>query len=305
VSSLVHELQRDALDSAVPVPDLLRKALVVARKLGVGEFAAWAGHELAGYPDDVEAPPYREIRGEVKAYNGYHRRWIAVVVRHRAFADRLARRTTRQSVAALEDLLRGMARGGMLQMPFSDEMVDHLMADGELPFVPTLIVQRTAIAAILDSVRTTVLNWALRLEEDGITGEGMSFSSDERRRAAEQAAAHVYNVNNFHGDVTGAQIQQGTTASAQNQSLGGVDAAALAAFVEQVRAAVPALPLAEAARDDLLAELDVLAAQAASKRPRPAAVRESLRTLRNLVEGAGGSLIASGILAEAAKLLGS
>ena len=37
MSSLIHEMQQDALDNKVPVSTLLRKALVVASKLGISD----------------------------------------------------------------------------------------------------------------------------------------------------------------------------------------------------------------------------------------------------------------------------
>ena len=62
MSSLIEELQRDALDSSVQVADLLRKALVVATKLKLDEFRQWAERELEGY-DKVDLPSYREFYG--------------------------------------------------------------------------------------------------------------------------------------------------------------------------------------------------------------------------------------------------
>jgi len=41
MSSLVQELQQDALDNKVPVSTLLRKALVVASKLGISDADDW------------------------------------------------------------------------------------------------------------------------------------------------------------------------------------------------------------------------------------------------------------------------
>jgi hypothetical protein len=45
MSSLVHELQQAALDEKPSVGLLLRKALVVASKLEVSDFEAWAQSE--------------------------------------------------------------------------------------------------------------------------------------------------------------------------------------------------------------------------------------------------------------------
>lgn len=39
------------------------------------------------------------------------------------------------------------------------------------------MVSHTAVVKIVDAVRTVVLNWALKLEEDGVVGEGMSFTA--------------------------------------------------------------------------------------------------------------------------------
>ncbi len=49
MSSVIVELQREALDRNVHVSDLLRKALVVARNLALTEFQRWIELELNGY----------------------------------------------------------------------------------------------------------------------------------------------------------------------------------------------------------------------------------------------------------------
>jgi hypothetical protein len=46
MSSVIVELQREALDRNVHVSDLLRKALVVARNLALTEFQRWIELEL-------------------------------------------------------------------------------------------------------------------------------------------------------------------------------------------------------------------------------------------------------------------
>jgi hypothetical protein len=299
VSALVLELQRDALDSGVPISDLLRKALVVARKLDIPEFEEWTTSELSGYPDRAQVPAYRIIRGEVKAWNPYIGMWIPMVMPDVQRAEKLSRRGSNQGVAELEALLRGSEKNVVLQMPFSKAIEFNLMAGASVPLVPTLVVPRTRIVGILDNVRNIVLNWSLRLEKDGIFGESMTFSSEEMKRAAEQ----VYNVTHFHGDVSGSQIQQFSSSSSQNLTTG-VDVEALASFVERVRAVLPELRLEPEQRVEIEAELTTLAIQAKSPKPKAAVVRESLRSLRNVLEGTTGSIIASGILAEAAKLLG-
>ncbi|HBP87483.1 MAG TPA: hypothetical protein DD706_07295 [Nitrospiraceae bacterium] len=43
----------------IPIADLLRKALVVARKLGLKEFEWWVAKELSGYEETKDVPQYR------------------------------------------------------------------------------------------------------------------------------------------------------------------------------------------------------------------------------------------------------
>ena len=65
MASIVIELQKEALDGDIPLSDLLRKALVVARKLKVKEFDIWVSKELEGYSDNSEIPNYRANHPEI------------------------------------------------------------------------------------------------------------------------------------------------------------------------------------------------------------------------------------------------
>src|SRR5205085_5705698 len=62
----------DSLNSNVRVTDLLRKALVVARKLNVRDFEEWINSELTGYKDTDKVPEYRRLEGVPVAYSHYH-----------------------------------------------------------------------------------------------------------------------------------------------------------------------------------------------------------------------------------------
>ena len=56
--SLVLELQQEALSKDTSVTDLLRKALVVARKLEIADFETWINAELNGFVEGVKVPAY-------------------------------------------------------------------------------------------------------------------------------------------------------------------------------------------------------------------------------------------------------
>ncbi len=68
---------------------------------------------------------------------------------------------------------------------------------------------------ILASVRKIILNWSLKLEEDGILGEGMTFSSQER----EIAANSNYNINYYINQVTHSQFPHGDLTMSEDRSM--------------------------------------------------------------------------------------
>jgi len=72
-------------------------------------------------------------------------------------------------------------------MPFNADAQMRFMQHCNVPAPPFLIIQRNRLIGILDTVRTTILEWSLKLEEDGIIGEGMSFSPQEKAMASEKA----------------------------------------------------------------------------------------------------------------------
>lgn len=214
MDSIVLELQRDALNKTVAVSDLLRKAYVVAKKLKIPEFEVWVNNELNGYGETKKVPKYRLASGHVKAWNPYHG-WQPVVIEDVDMEKALSSRACGQTIAEIEDLINGRDANGTFHMPFSGKVLNQLRRAISFDTEITLITDRTSLVRILDSVRNIILNWAMKLEEDGILGEGYTFTQEEKH-AVEK---HSYNINNFYGSVEGAQIQQGTSASSQVQEL--------------------------------------------------------------------------------------
>ena len=87
--------------------------------------------------------------------------------------------------AYLEDLYgKGSAEATVL-MSYNPEFGQHMMEQMGSR-VPTILqIQLSQVYKVLDSIRNTILNWALKLEEDGILGDGMAFSKEEKETANE------------------------------------------------------------------------------------------------------------------------
>ena len=59
--SLVAQLQKEVVDSGVPISDILRKAKILASQLKNKEFKRWIDAELKGYDNVDNLPDYRKV----------------------------------------------------------------------------------------------------------------------------------------------------------------------------------------------------------------------------------------------------
>jgi AbiTii len=201
-------------------------------------------------------------------------------------ADIFSNSPMTQPVSELESLV---ADGSpTLMHSFVPAQAEMLMGMMEYPFQPGLQLSSFAVVAILDAVRTRVLDWALELEENGVMGEGMTFSSTELT-----AASHV--TNNFTtniGQMTGSQVQVSSIGSSQAITHG-VDASTLVALIDAIAAKAGEMRLPADAHAELLAELETLRAQAASPKPKAGIITECLQSVRRILEGAAGNVLAT------------
>lgn len=286
MSSLVLELQRDALDKNVLVSDLLRKALVVARKLKISEFQEWIQKELEGYKEGQEVPDYRFVRGDVKVWNPYHG-WQPIFFSSAEKAEIFSKRACGQRIAEIENLLEGKSDGSF-QMPFSKKIEQHLQKSIDFDTTITLITSEIYLIRTLDAVRNIVLNWSMKLEEDGILGEGMSFTENEKN----EVSKHSYVVTNFYGDVIGSQIQQGTEGSKQQIGSVSINTESIQEFVSLLKSKLDEVAFSGDDKAEIEAEVTTIESQVKSPKPKFRIIKESLGTVRRILEGASGSVVA-------------
>lgn len=294
MTGLVLELQSDALNPEVAVDDLLRKALVVSRKLGLSEVQEWVGSELGGYATG-EVPPYREIRGELKFFNPVQGRWVPAHIPHDDLADSIRKQNCFQSVGELRDLLAGNAKVLLIKFPAGaqQQLMDMFQEDME----PALHVPRQAFVKVLDAVRNKVLDWSLDLEARQILGSGLTFSPGEKQSASQ---IHYNTVNNI-GSMTSSQIQQ----HSPGQQTMHVDTQGLKTFADALDAALKNLKLPAEVEQELTAEIKTLRAQIDSPKPKSNVLRVCLGSVKEILEGAAGNVLATGLLAHLAPLIGA
>lgn len=160
---IVIQLQELASDSNHDISDLLRKALMVATKLELGEFREWIIAELNGYSGASRdnLPDYRIIRGDLRVHNPYHGLQPFIVPQELHEAVTLINVT--ESVASLCELASGKTQGEIVyQFAPEQERILMSMQEGFAQLRPMRVVGANKLTAILNAVRTRILEWRSR-----------------------------------------------------------------------------------------------------------------------------------------------
>lgn len=205
---VVKELQRDALSTSVPVTDLLRKGLLVAQKLQIEDFERWIKNELYGYQNSSDVPKYRQIKGHIRAFNPYNNYWMPIhnEPEYDEQMERLTKKPIMQSVSSIQKLLEDNPKpNGRFMVPFNEKLTRSL-TNGE--YECALHVASNLMQEILDGVRNLVLEWAIKLEKEGILGKDLTFSEEEKEKAQNNSQVHINNFQGVLGNVTNTQLTQ-------------------------------------------------------------------------------------------------
>lgn len=205
---IVIELQRLASDGNCLVDELLRKALVVATKLQISDFKDWINRELNGYHAVSDMPSYRIIQGTLRVMNPVTGRQMPVFFEAAHDEVKLSRFAAVQSVGEIQSFVSSGSK--QLQCPFTPVEKQRLLEqlDTPVPMECLRIVSTSSLVTILNAVRNTILEWSLRLEQQGILGEGMKFSSEEKNRAMTSQNIHIGSFQGILGDVAGSTVTQ-------------------------------------------------------------------------------------------------
>jgi AbiTii len=207
MNSLITELQANILDHSILISDLLRKALLVAHKLEVNEFIEWIELELKGYGDQP-LPEYRLTQGKIPAFEDYN--WQFIIDNCPdilAGFDELCVCKIGQPISEIIALIDSGEKKLIIHFNHQAESILNSLVGCKVQ----VFVSTASIKKIPDAVRDTVLRWTLKLESDGITGEGMTFSPQEKEIAKSIDYGYLIQIN-----INSSQMQ---TSSSKNQSI--------------------------------------------------------------------------------------
>ena len=289
VNSIVLELQREAMSTSTNNTDLLRKALFVARKLKVKKFESWISLELNGYKEDDVIPEYREVTGKVQWFNPY-RGWCPLIIQNEKIAKIVTIQKIGQQISEIQSLLRGDHSSLVILLPQGIQNILSTNTGHVTEY--QLSISKSQLEKIQDTVKNIIFEWALKLEEDGIMGENLSFSEKEKH----EATKHNYNFNNFYGDASKIQIQQDVTNSTQTIAIDAVDIEQISNFIIELNDNLSRAGLSKTQQNLIESEIELIMKEIKTAEPATSELKRSLDSIKTIFEGASGSLVASGLL---------
>ncbi|VVN45569.1 hypothetical protein [Pseudomonas fluorescens] len=281
MAGLVEELQADALNESVHIMALMRKAKAVSVKLNAPTISTWIDNELEGYRSNDDIPNYRHVRGTLVCYN-YMNGHIPLSIDDAHILETV---TTRKISQPLGKLCEHATNNDRIVLAFPPKMAELLLSGMRYRMDPGLQIEPSTLKNIIYGVRDKVLQFALELETQGIHGEGMGFSKEEKAAAA----TITYNTITI-GSMQNSQIQQDSDNS--NQHYGTAEFKRdLEKFVSEVKSDIDQLREDDEAKQSLRADLDTIKAQLSSSSPKKTILRECLISTRNILEGAAGGVL--------------
>lgn len=198
-----------AQSGSTDISELLRRSKVVAVKLRLADFESWVEHELNGYPPEAEVPAYRKIGTNLMMKNPYHGLQPVTFTKANELTEHFASVQMRESVAKVAHLVAEGEDGIQCGVSPSElEVLLKISADFRLcPVVR--VVNTTGVIGILDAVRNRILDWSLALERQGVFGEGMTFSLQEKQAAANVTINNYGTVETLVGKADHSAVRQG------------------------------------------------------------------------------------------------
>jgi hypothetical protein len=288
----LSEIIDAAAADVVPVATLLRQVKIVASRMGTLELEDWVNRELSGYDSVGDLPPYRgpfpaEVLGK---FTGPFGASATLAIPQMSLPEALQSGGAFEvaftdPITALEQLAQANTdEGGNLQNPWPGDMIAYVnnlthtgktrLLDGYGLIHAYRPVSPAQIAAVVDAVRTRVLNLALDLEKvaptAGDPGDGTSLNKEQVQTIV---------TNNIYGD--GNNLSVGSPGSVQSSNI--VKKGDLAGL----RTAIAATGLQEEEVAAVLAAVQADESEARAAGATPAPGQRTQSVLGRLALGAG------------------
>ncbi len=296
-TSVVRELQRDLISDGSSLASSLNKAYLIAKKLKLNDFYTWIELEQQGYQNckNGDIPPYRRISIRPHYRNPYNG-WQPIVMT--TDTDRLYFETGLLTQPLTELEISAKMTGEKLYY-YSANHANWLARklsrsfDLNVTFEVAGIFPSSSLNTPIINVRKILLDWTLKLDESGIMGENLGFSTTEAAKAM-TVTQHIHAQNiGVIGSISG---NKDTSIVVNNH----LDRAAVQSAASRISEAATALPQNTRAEViEALAEIEKSDFEPSS------ASKDKFSLIKRICEGASGNLAAEGIVSLISNLIGS
>ena len=171
--SLLQEIQAAVIQDGTEIGPILLKLRLLASRLGSAPLEEWVKHESEGYPDDAPLPDYRIIHVSYTGTfsgpfgSGVNNAPIPSYLIEKFAGKRWTHDEMRQSIAGIDELVKGSAGSGSLQINASNLILmlqGKVYADYACNAVTGTVI-RAQLVALQHAVRTRVLELTIGLEK--------------------------------------------------------------------------------------------------------------------------------------------
>ncbi len=289
--SLLHEIQNELAMGASDIKKVLLKCKILAARLGSEEFAQWINWELNGYPDGEPIPQYRHLT--ITYYASFtDMAWrvpqaaVPLQVVPEKYRDAFKEIEFKEGIAKAVSLSQGNGTIGV-EKP---ELI--FVLQGKM--YPRMNCQRVwgqishiEFEQLVSAVASRILDFSLKIEaEDPNAGEA---SPNAHPIPSEKLRPLVQNV--FYGNV--GAVAQNSEYFSQSVAMD-LSLSTLSKLVTELTSHLGDLRLDQRQEQRVRAQIETLRAEATGD-PDPMIVRQAAQTLRNITEGAIGSLLAAAV----------
>lgn len=274
----------------------LRKAHLIAVKLHLKEFDSWVQSELNGYNrKNDEIPEYRDIRGMVKLHNPMGA-WIPAIFNDENEVDRLSRRKVYQSISEIIVFSKGESTPLIY---FPGNVSQYLSEKAGVPIVleAALFISQASLSSIVEKVKNCLLEWTIRLENEGIIGENMRFTEEEQNMAQETPQQ----INNYYGTVVNGDVSQSQVVSGDHNTVS-YNYESAADLMGKIKDSVAHEQLSDEDRETVMELIDETEDKIAAKK-KPAIIKAALSGLRDFLV-AGGANVSAALVVQYLQTLG-
>lgn len=299
MSGLIEQLQEEALDRSTQASDLLRRAKLVAGKLGLSSTVEWIDSELNGYEevhvDDL--PTYRLLYGQPRALDLRSGRYVPLVLTNHPELQTLI--SKKAIVASARELEHMLTQQGEVFYPYQPEMIKLICDSFRIGPTPMgVVVQMNSISSILDCIKTKILDWSISLEQAGVNGSGLSFTGEEKQIALSgQININIASGGQFNGVV-------GYNRGRVSVSNSGLDHKEVLNFIEELDLIKGHLRIGQDDFEELQRSIVEVREELSKKKPNDGKIKTILTSIKAISEGATGSLVASGVVEGLTRLIG-